>query len=44
LASLLLAVLRGIEALRKGGASVVTINAAAQQAISLLSAAAHKAR
>jgi TetR/AcrR family transcriptional repressor of nem operon len=44
LASLLLAVLRGIEALRKGGASVVTINAAAQQAISLLPAAAHKAR
>lgn len=36
LASLLLAVLRGIEALRKGGASVSTINAAAQQAISLL--------
>ena len=29
LASLLLAVLRGIEALRKGGASVTTINAAA---------------
>jgi TetR/AcrR family transcriptional regulator, transcriptional repressor for nem operon len=36
LASLLLAVLRGIEALRKGGASVATVKAAAQQAISLL--------
>lgn len=40
LASLLLAVLRGIEALRKGGASVATINAAAQQAISQLPVAA----
>jgi TetR/AcrR family transcriptional regulator, transcriptional repressor for nem operon len=44
LASLLLAVLRGIEALRKGGASVATINAAAQQAISLLPVAAGSAR
>ena len=44
LASLLLAVLRGIEALRKGGASIATINAAAQQAISLLPMAAHRTR
>ena len=36
LASLLLAVLRGMESLRKGGAAVTTINTAAQQAISLL--------
>jgi TetR/AcrR family transcriptional regulator, transcriptional repressor for nem operon len=36
LASLVLAVLRGIESLHKGGASVATINAAVQQAISLL--------
>ena len=43
LASLLLAVLRGIEALRKGGASIATINAAAQQRISLLPMAAHRA-
>jgi TetR/AcrR family transcriptional regulator, transcriptional repressor for nem operon len=44
LASLLLAVLRGIEALRKGGAAVTTINVAAQQAISLLPAPVHSAR
>ena len=44
LASLLLAVLRGIEALRKAGASIATTNAAAQQAISLLPIAAHRAR
>lgn len=36
MASLLLAVLRGLEALRKGGASVATINSAAEQAIALL--------
>jgi TetR/AcrR family transcriptional regulator, transcriptional repressor for nem operon len=44
LASLLLAVLRGIEALRKGGASVATINAAARQAIALLPVAARRTR
>jgi TetR/AcrR family transcriptional repressor of nem operon len=44
LASLLLAVLRGIEALRKGGVSTATINAAAEQAIALLPMAAHRAR
>jgi TetR/AcrR family transcriptional repressor of nem operon len=44
LASLLLAIMRGNEALRKGGASVVTINAAARHAISLLPKVAHKAR
>jgi TetR/AcrR family transcriptional repressor of nem operon len=44
LASLLLAVMRGIEALRKGGASVATIKAAAQQAISLLPAGAQSLR
>ncbi|MGV9798067.1 TetR/AcrR family transcriptional regulator [Mycobacterium sp. NPDC003449] len=38
LASLLLAVLRGIEALRKGGASAATITAAGRQAITLLRA------
>jgi TetR/AcrR family transcriptional regulator, transcriptional repressor for nem operon len=38
LASLLLAVLRGMEALRKGGASAATINAAAHQAIAVLAA------
>jgi TetR/AcrR family transcriptional regulator, transcriptional repressor for nem operon len=43
-ASLLLAILRGIEALRKGGASVATINAAARQAIALLPAATRCAR
>lgn len=43
-ASLLLAVLRGIEALRTGGASVSTINAAAGQAISLLPAAGRRGR
>jgi hypothetical protein len=35
--------LRGIEALHKGGASVATINAAVQQAISLLPAVARGA-
>jgi TetR/AcrR family transcriptional regulator, transcriptional repressor for nem operon len=43
-ASLLLAVLRGIEALRKGGASVATINAAARQAIALLPVVARRTR
>ena len=38
LASLLLAVLRGIEALRKGGASAATVKAAAEQAVALLGA------
>jgi AcrR family transcriptional regulator len=36
MASLLLAVLRGMEALRKGGASAATIKSAAEQAIALL--------
>jgi AcrR family transcriptional regulator len=38
MASLLLAVLRGMEALRKGGASPATIKLAAEQAIALLAA------
>ncbi|ANI42900.1 TetR/AcrR family transcriptional regulator [Mycolicibacterium vaccae] len=38
MASLLLAVLRGIEALRKGGASAATVKSAADQAIALLAA------
>jgi len=36
MASLLLAVLRGMEALRKGGASAATIKLAAEQAVALL--------
>lgn len=36
MASLLLAVLRGMEALRKGGASAATVKSAAEQAIALL--------
>ncbi|WP_235734158.1 hypothetical protein [Mycolicibacterium austroafricanum] len=36
MASLLLAVLRGMEALRKGGASTATIKGAAEQVIALL--------
>lgn len=39
LASLLLAVLRGMEALRTGGASAATVKAAAEQSITLLSVA-----
>jgi len=38
MASLLLAVLRGMEALRTGGASAATIKLAAEQAIALLAA------
>ncbi|KUI31681.1 TetR family transcriptional regulator [Mycobacterium sp. IS-1742] len=37
-ASLLLAVLRGMEALRKGGASAATVKAAADEAVALLTA------
>ena len=44
LASLVLAVLRGNEALRKGGAPVTVINAAAQQVISLLPVTARRVR
>jgi hypothetical protein len=36
LASLLLAVLRGMEALRKGGVAASTVKAAAEQAITLI--------
>lgn len=40
MASLLLAVLRGMEALRKGGASPTTIKLAAEQAVALLAVSA----
>ena len=40
MASLLLAMLRGMEALRKGGASVTTIKSAAEQAVALLAVSA----
>lgn len=43
MAGLLLAVLRGMEALRKGGASAATITSAAEQAIALLAVSAPSA-
>ena len=44
LASLLLTVLRGMEAMRKGGASATTVKAAAEQAIMLLPTSAKATR